>query len=176
MFKNKLLCIAALLVVSISSFFLFAAEKWQFFYGESCVIELLLLFFATVVICPLTYYNWTLKKSHFYIFLGLALANTLIVIPPLVNHTNPNLNIHIFQLLHLVLLLSTFITQKKIVHDTVLSGYMIYCSAIAYRLNTVGYFFHDGEGLGVGNLEMLISIFVLFCVSSLVICFKHYKE
>lgn len=174
---NKFLHIAILLFVSLASTFLFAADKWQFFYGESCVIELLIMFLGSVVACVLGCYKRPFAtRLQFFQFLGLILLNFIIVIPPIVNHTRPFINIGIFQVLHFILLLASSFSQKKRFRFTVLSGFMIYCSAIAYRLNTIGYFFHDGEGLGVGNLEMFVSVVVLFCVTSIIICIKTFEE
>ena len=59
---------------------------------------------------------------------------------------------------------------------SILSEFMIFSSAIAYRICGISYTFHDDEGMGVCNLAMFISIFVLFLVSSIAILSKRFSE
>lgn len=175
--KDIAINIISLLVVSIASIIIFAADKWQYFCGESYIMELVLMFTGTMVANSFAYYKSPFSsKGQFLLFLGISLINTLVVIPPIVNNTAPITNIKIFQVMHLVLIVTMCFTLKKRLQFTILSCLMIYCDAIAYRLNTIGYPVHDGEGLAVGCLEMIISITILFIATSIIMAKKTKEE
>lgn len=174
--KNKLLYIAVLFAVSVISVIVFVPSSWYFFLGDSCLLEVLLMLVGGVVIACIGYFKCPPKsKKQVLRFFGIVLLNLAIVIPPIINHRDPYMNISAFIILHGLLLFLMYFLEKRM-HFLLSACYMVYGSAIAYRLNTIGYFFHDVEGLLVGNFEMLISVFVLFSISSALILFKRFPE
>lgn len=176
--KSNFFHISALLVVSfLSTYLFFVDNSWHFFLRDSFALELILMFLGAVCAGLLIYFKCrSVSKSQAICLLGLLALNMLVVIPPIVNYAHPFVNIQIYIILHVILFsLMLWRLNNRLVF-TVLSGYMICCSAIAYRLDTILYPCHDGESLCVGNLEMLISVLVLFVVASSVLIFWNFKE
>lgn len=170
--RKALLYIVFLLFISVISFSLFVVEKWEYFYGDSCIIEFVITLIVVVLSGLIIFYRFRpfLKKQALSI-ISILITNILCVIWSSIS-TNGIYNMFYYQLLHLLSFLLMLYACKKCTVITILSGVMIFCSPIAYRIDTIRWVSHDGETMGVGNFAMLISVSVLFIVSSVIILFK----
>ncbi len=174
--KNKLLHILILLIVSIISFLFFEItllhSKPKFFYGDSFVVELLLLVCASAL---LYFKCFPLKTKQRYFFIVMVLLNMAFVLLTIFHY---QLNHDFFRAVYLIMFICLLIVIKKRKLFSIFSGYMIYCCAIILRLDAICFITHDPKGIitGLRNIEMGMCIIALFLISSAIILFRRFPE
>lgn len=183
--KNKLLHILALLAFSVVTFSFFSVSPEEYFwrkyiYGniciDTCIIEFILLILSAVLSSLIIFVKFRPdSKIQISSIIAFVIINIGVVILSLGNSDEGIKNSFWFIIMHLLSFI-LMIPIKNRYTISILSAFMIFSSAIAYRICGISYTFHDGEGLGVSNLAMFISIFVLFFVSSIVILSKRFSE
>jgi len=179
--KNKLLHILALLAFSVATFYLFSISSKEYFgrhylYGDTYIMELLLLILGAVLSSLIIFVKFRPdSKIQISSIIAFVIINIGVVILSFSNSDEGIKNSFGFIIMHFLsfVLLAPIKKSKPIL---ILSAFMIFSSAIAYRICGISYTFHDGEGLGVSNFAMFTSIFVLFLVASVIILFKRFSE
>lgn len=178
--KNDLLRILVLLTFSVATFQIFSVSPEEYFwrkylYGDTCIMEFLLLILAAVLSSLIIFVKFSpISKIQISSIIAFVVINIGVVIYSY-NDSDAGLSKCFgYQIMHFL----SFVLMIPIKNSNsilILSAFMIFSSAIAYRIDGISYPFHDGEGLGVCNLAMIISIFVLF-LFSIAFLFKRFLD
>lgn len=174
--KSRYIHVGVLMLISLVSFFLFEVNKWEYFYGKSYIVELLITVVVVVLSGLLIFLKFRpfSQKQIFAIISVLIMDLSCVVLSIATTHGVTNMSY--YQTLHLLSFLLMFKVCEKRKVFTILSAVMIFCSPIAYRMDTIGWVSHDYETMAVGNFAMLVSVGVLFIVNSVVLLVKRFQE
>ena len=181
--KNKLLHILALLAFSVASFIFFSVSPEEYFwrkylYGDTFIMEFLLLTLAAVLSSLIIFVKFSpTSKIQILSIIAFVIINIGVAILSFDNSDEGIKNSFWFIIMHFL----SFVLMIPIKNSNpilILSAFMIFSSAIAYRIDGIScYTFRDDEdGNYLCNFAMLISIFVLFLVASVIILFKRFSE
>lgn len=181
--KNDLLRILVLLTFSVATFQIFSVSPEEYFwrkylYGDTCIMEFLLLTLAAVLSSLIIFVKFSpTSKIQISSIIAFMAINIGVVILSLCNFDEGIKNIFVFQIMHFL----SFVLMIPIKNSNsilILSAFMIFSSAIAYRIDGIScYTFRDDEdGNYLCNFAMFISIFVLFLIASVIILFKRFLE
>ncbi len=172
--KSKLIHVFFLFVVAVFSFSLFNITDWKPFLRSNYYGELLALGIG-LVLTYIVISKSKIETRQNVLSKAIIIANSLLSIIPFIDPDHAFDHIFIFQAIHLASFIILCNFFKMLRPFFALYCFMIYSSAIAYRLNTICYNYHDSEGIGVGNVALIISLFVLSLLGSVAILAKRYQ-
>jgi|GEM_PF-1300414 len=182
--KNDLLRILVLLTFSVATFQIFSVSPEEYFwrkylYGDTCIMEFLLLTLAAVLSSLIIFVKFSpTSKIQILSIIAFVVINVGVVLLSFnISDGGLSKKCICFQIMHFL----SFVLMIPIKNSNpilILSAFMIFSSAIAYRIDGIScYTFRDDEdGNYLCNFAMLISIFVLFLVASVIILFKRFSE
>lgn len=184
--KSKLLHILTLLSFSVVTFLFFSVSPEEYFWGkylygdtcnDTCIIESILLILGAVLSNLIIFVKFRPKsKIQILSIIAFVVINIGVVILSFNNSNEWYRNIFWFQIMQFLSFV-LMIPIKNRHSFLILSAFMIFSSAIAYRIGGISSCgSHDDEGYCAYISAMFISISVLFLVALVIILSKRFSE